>query len=110
VKREQRKRDYGGLFDAVSAALIAADPIGLIADGAPIDEYEPEVETILPRLKDAHDASDVEVILHEEFTRWFGPAVAGARGRYLTASVAVWRASQSPNQLPDSPITRLPNS
>jgi hypothetical protein len=110
ANREQLKRDYRGLFDAVSAALVAADPIGLIADGAPVDEYEPEVGTILPRLKDAHDASDVEGILHEEFTRWFGPAVAGARGQYLTASLAVWRVCQSPDQLPDYPITKLPNS
>jgi hypothetical protein len=111
AKREQLNRDYRGAFDAVSAALVASDPTGLIADGTPADEYEPQVGTNLPRLRDAHDASDVEGIVYEEFVRWFGPSVAGGRERDQPASVAVWSAwQQSRNQLPDYPITNLPNS
>jgi hypothetical protein len=35
------------------------------------DEYEPEVGTILPRLKTAHSVPDIRQIIREEFLRWF---------------------------------------
>lgn len=52
--REERlklKAEYGELFDAIAALLFRHDPISIAAAGAPKDEYEPEVGTILPRLK-----------------------------------------------------------
>jgi hypothetical protein len=33
------KRNYVALVEAVSAAIDSADPIGLLAGGAPLDEY-----------------------------------------------------------------------
>src|SRR5687767_5348339 len=38
-----------GLAEAVARAIDRADPIGLLASGAPTDEYAAEIETILPR-------------------------------------------------------------
>jgi len=49
----------------------------LIAMGAPDDEYDPEVSTILPRLREAKAAVDVQRIVHEEFVRWFGADLVG---------------------------------
>jgi len=62
------KKQYGALFDTVSAALYASDPLG-INTGGNTDVYDSETGTILPRLKDAHSADDVQVILYEEFVR-----------------------------------------
>ena len=52
------------LFGAVRAILNRHDLMHLIAIGCPEDEYEPEVEMILPRLRDAASPADVEVIVH----------------------------------------------
>ena len=39
---------YQDLVAAVERAINEADPIGLLAGGAPSDEYAPETGTILP--------------------------------------------------------------
>jgi hypothetical protein len=41
---------HQSLVAAVQRALNAADPIRLIAMGAPDDEYSPEIAAILPKL------------------------------------------------------------
>ena len=48
------------------------DPIGLASSGAPHDEYEPEVGTIIPLLRSADSVEDVTRIVYQEFSRWFG--------------------------------------
>ncbi len=63
-RRQSLKAAYGSLYSDVSCLLRAADPIGLIAMGAPDDEYDPEVSTILPRLREANAAVDVQKIVH----------------------------------------------
>lgn len=84
------RREYARLVEAVSHAVDRADPIGLLAMGCPADEYAPEVGTIVPRLKAAESAQDVQAILHEEFVRWFGDA--GPLESYKTAAEDVWVA------------------
>jgi hypothetical protein len=56
----------------LSAILARRDPVGLVSIGAPEDEYEPEVGTILPRLREASNSAEVQRILCDEFDRWFG--------------------------------------
>jgi hypothetical protein len=84
------RREYARLVEAVSHAVDRADPIGLLAMGCPGDEYVPEVETIVPRLKTAKSLQDVQAILHEEFVRWFGEA--GPLESYQAAAGDVWQA------------------
>ncbi len=36
------------------------------------DEYEPEVDTILPRIKDLNERKEIELVVREEFEKWFG--------------------------------------
>jgi hypothetical protein len=74
----------------VSRLLREADPIGLIAIGAPDDEYDPEVSTILPRLCDANSAVDVRRIVHEEFVQWFGTDIAGPITDYADVAERIW--------------------
>ena len=86
------KREYAALVDAVTAAIDRADPIGLLAGGAPRDEYSPEIGTILPRLKTAEGPEDVQTIIHEEFVRWFDIDIAGPPETYQQAAVDIWHA------------------
>lgn len=71
ARRDQLKGLYSGLYEEVSAILFRHDPVGLNF-GYNTDEYEPEVDTILPRLEGADSAEDVRRVVHEEFLRWFG--------------------------------------
>ena len=64
--------------------------MGLIAMGAPADEYDPEISTILPRLREASAAVDVQRILHEEFVRWFGADLIGPLADYAEVAEKIW--------------------
>jgi hypothetical protein len=89
------EKAYGSLYVQVSGIVRDADPIGLIAVGAPKDEYDVEVGTILPRLREASRADEVERIVYEEFSHWFGVDIAGPRETYAAVSNEIWKAWQS---------------
>jgi hypothetical protein len=89
---ERLKREYAALADAVAAAIDRADPIGLLAAGAPRDEYSSEIGTILPGLKTAEGSGDVQTIIHEEFVRWFDTDIAGPLEAYHEAAIDIWHA------------------
>ena len=82
---------YQNLHRGLMALLYRHDPLGLAAAGAPKDEYEPEVSTIIPRLKDANSAEDVRRIVHEEFLHWFdGEETAGPESAYNGIAQEIW--------------------
>lgn len=85
-------RRHQDLVAAVERAINEADPIGLLASGAPSDEYAPEIGTIIPLLANAHGADDVTAVLHGEFLRWFGEGTAGPRQAYEAPTRQIWDA------------------
>lgn len=88
-KREELRRRYGLAYDRLSNILFTEDPIR-INFGEKTDEYEPEVGTILPRLRDCRSADDVRRVVHEEFVRWFDASTAGPTENYQTIAMRVW--------------------
>jgi hypothetical protein len=100
---EERKRlrsEYRELFDSVSSLLFRHDPIEINFE-TNTDEYEPEVGTILPRLRDCASEADVLRVVHEEFVRWFDPDTAGSADRYEEISKEIWQhwlEFQKPNK------------
>lgn len=90
---QERNKELSKAFEdlraSVTRLLIDADPVNLIAIGAPKDEYDPEVGTILPRLKEATSPEDVTKIIHEEFTKWFGED-AGPIEAYADVAEQIW--------------------
>jgi broad specificity phosphatase PhoE len=84
------KAAYGALYTEVSRLMREADPIRLIAIGAPEDEYDVELRTILPRLREAKSADDVQRIVHEEFVHWFSAEIAGPAEQYAEVSKNIW--------------------
>ena len=88
-KRAALRPAYGKLYEQVSQALFEADPGG-INFGDNTDEYEPEVDTILPRLADCTGPDDVQKVLHEEFGRWLGVDDAGPIEDHAALAVTVW--------------------
>ena len=87
ARRRALKKRFATLYDEVLAIITSHDPIG-IADIP--DEYEPEVDTILPRLEQAHSESELRRIIHAEFVQWFGAKVAGPEARYGKAAGEIW--------------------
>ena len=85
------KAEFGELFAEVSEILFRHDPMRLNF-GSNSDEYEPEVGTILPWLKDCRSARDVQKVVYEEFEQWFG--ISGKPEKYRLASQEIWSAWQ----------------
>jgi hypothetical protein len=96
--RNQLKSQFRGLFEQVEEILFRHDPVGIafvddenVADNP--DEYAPEVEAILPRLKTAAAADEVTDIVYEEFLRFFdGEENVGPKGAYEALSQEIWMA------------------
>ena len=91
-RQESLKAAYGSLYEEVSRLMREADPIRLIAIGAPDDEYDVEMRTILPRLREATSSDDVQRIVHEEFVHWFTAEIAGSAAQYADVSKNIWQA------------------
>jgi hypothetical protein len=92
-ERERLKAQYGELFEAAAALLFRHDPIGINATDN-TDEYEPEVGTILPRLRMCRDEADVRRVVHEEFVCWFDARTAGPPEHYERIAAELWQLHQ----------------
>lgn len=98
AEHEQALLDRQDLVVRVGALLFEGDPIG-ISSMSNTDEYRPEAQTIVLRLTDARSESDVAVIVHEEFVRWFDPVTVGPIRRYHSVAAAIWRlAANGPHR------------
>jgi hypothetical protein len=75
----------------VSEILFRHDPMRINA-GSNTDEYDPEVGTILPRLKQCRSAQEVQEVVYEEFESWFG--IPGEQAKYCRPSQEIWSAWQ----------------
>ena len=92
------RADYENLYRGLTALLYRHDPMSLAAAGCPQDEYEPEVGTIIPRLKDATTVEDLRRIVHEEFLRWFDDEItAGPESAYTGIAQDIWDSFLAPH-------------
>jgi len=89
AERKKLKNEYGQLFDVISEILFRYDPIRINFDFN-TDEYEPEVGTILPGLKDCNSVIDVQKMIHQEFVKWFSIQDAGEENDYKAIAGEVW--------------------
>lgn len=69
-------RAESDLRAAVTAAVAAEDPEGLLDIGAPADEYDPEVDDLVRLVAEGRVTTDRVVEIWEA---WFGPGSALAR-------------------------------
>jgi hypothetical protein len=81
------------LFQRVAVVLCKADPLMFIGGCVP-EDYAPVVETILRRLTPSSSVNDTEIILHEEFLRWFGAGITGPQAKYHPIAPLVWQQFQ----------------
>lgn len=95
------ERRFRVLRARLHEAVNRHDPMGLPACGAPADEYDPEIGTVLPRLRTATSAADVERILAEEFAAWFGDLSRVVPVELAQSVWEAWRAYLDAGAAPD---------
>ena len=83
---------YKKLYYCVSRILFENDIEGINFETND-DEYEPEVETILPRLPETETIEDIQQVLQEEFNRWFGSN--RELDEFYVAAKEIWAAWNS---------------
>jgi len=82
------KTQYKRLLAEVCTALSKYDPAG-IGQPQPLEEYGPEAQCILARMRKASSARDVESIVQEQFVRCFDMPI---KDDQMLASIAdeIW--------------------
>ena len=89
-KYQKLKNEHKELWYQVSRVLNQFDPIGLIHIGCPNDEYDPEVSTILPQLKQCKSEKDTWNMIYNEFVKWFDNSITGAKEKYKPIAKEIW--------------------
>jgi hypothetical protein len=92
--RKRLRATYGSLYDAVSDTLFRHDPIDINYE-TNTDEYNLEVDTILPRLKSCGSIEDVQAVVYEEFCNWFDAEDVGSPERYRELATEIWQLWQN---------------
>ena len=87
-ERAAKLKGQEDIVEAVEALLFERDPIGINFEEN-TDEYRPEAETIVIRLRDAASDQDAARIVYEEFVRWFDPTTAGSPDKYRPIAAEV---------------------
>lgn len=89
------KAKYGHKFIELREIVNLVDPMRLMIIGAPQDEYESEVKTIIVQLDNVNNKEDTLELVFSEFTKWFGVA-AGNKEKYLqlASDIFNWKTNQ----------------
>lgn len=77
----------------IEAILVKHDPQGLIAIGAPLDEYESEAEMVFDAIANHNDLISVDRlmdILHSVFVLQFDSMMAGNRESYRAIAEEIY--------------------
>ena len=82
------------VYVLVKRAIDQADPIRLLAIGAPDDEYESEIQEIVSRLGACTNLEEVQTLVHEVFVAWFDGCIAGSKQHYRTLAYTIWEGLQ----------------
>lgn len=78
------------VIDLVRAEINKADPIGLIALGATVDEYDPEVKIIVKQISKQRNLAEFEEIIFVAFTDMFGVKIAEDREKYKKVALKIF--------------------
>jgi hypothetical protein len=92
-RRQHRmlQQQYGGFYTAVSDILFQHDVMDL--DGKHnTGDYDPEVDVLLLRIREAENLQALQGILFEVFLNAFGEENCGGKERYDGAAAEIWQA------------------
>lgn len=94
-REHQRRQEYGWFYDRLMEILYEHDPVGLIAFGAPKDEYSVEVDAFLPLLPGMQSPILLSQVLYEVFVQMFDEQMMRSRRAAFDSLAAdVWNVFQ----------------
>ena len=88
---KEKKKEYQSLLVKLTEILYALDPIGIVDDDMPNDEYMPEAGKIIPRLREANSPEGLSVIMYQVFAYQFDEKSAGCPSKYISAAKEFWK-------------------
>ena len=96
-KMESKSSKMAILYAEITEILYYYDPVGLAAIGAPEDEYESEAVSILHRLRDVEDKTELRLMVHDVFASWFSEssALPNSDTCYREITEDIWEAWQT---------------
>lgn len=59
-------------YNLIKRIIDSWDPVGLLAGGSPLDEYDVETERIFQFCKDAHTKREIGELIYSTFFEFFG--------------------------------------
>jgi hypothetical protein len=87
------REQFGIRFFELMEIINKHDLIEVLRFGAPENEYDLEVATIIPQLDNAHSEAEVLLLVTNEFERWFGPG----QNDYIELSRDIYKWMQKSN-------------
>jgi len=80
---------YGNKFFQLMKIINKHDPMGFISMGAPKDEYDLEVKTIIVKLYRAKTILEVQKLVEAEFLNWFDISIHAGK---LAIDIFKWKS------------------
>lgn len=93
-RRERLRAAYGDVALAVLDALIACDPLGIVQEGAPPEQYVHEAGVLCIRLQDVATEEEAAQTFVEVMEETVGPPEDGQESRYDACIRRVWEIWQ----------------
>lgn len=91
ARRRRLRRKYGRLYEQLAGMLFQHDPMHIAATR---DEYEPEVERILPLIEQARSVDELTGVVHGVFREMFSPELAGPQKTYVPIAREIWKIAK----------------
>ena len=88
-------RDYKKLFEQVKHLVNKADPLRLLQQGAPSDEYDQEIAKILAHLHKCETVDELRKSVFAIFLESFGSTSAGNELNYQELASALYQLRKS---------------
>ena len=81
--------NYAKVRSVVKEAIQNADPMGLLRFGAPVDEYDDEIQRIVAGLRSCNDENDLRILICHVFQDNFDETV-GAEKVFVEFARCIW--------------------
>ena len=62
------------------------DPIGLLKIDCPVDEYDPEIQQIVPKISELNSVDKLQKVVYKIFVDMFDESIAGSKENYRQLS------------------------
>jgi hypothetical protein len=82
---------YSTALRVVQHVLRTNDPLGLIQQGAPVDEYDDEARRISASLFSCKDTDQLSRKIYAIFLEGYGPHTAGPIEAYVRIADEIWK-------------------